>query len=355
MHLVESPSRSILLFEYELFGKPLSTFLDHALAAREFCVKAAWTSIHLNVWDDVVATAARLFRGRGNRPKTVQLNSLSGSRLGGVVRPAAYTSKVRMNDHTIVALLATRGVEDFLQNALLGLAGAGINPRIVHVARPDSAGDAIDPVIRAAGAHVVSFSRFCDPSPDFTSEGYVEYGTPAFISINWAKVRYLRWLLQQYRQVVYADVDVAWLADPLWYLQAVGRHYPLAFQTEAVRRFPPVCCWGFVSLMATDDAQRLLNELLAGHDNRPPGAEPLDEQAACEALFTQDPGWMSRVYPLPEALFLNGLSYRGLLPPPAAAVPMHGALTPFAFHANWTAGLENKRALMMQTGTWLLK
>ena len=121
-----------------------------------------------------------------------------------------------MNDHTIVALLATRGVEDFLQNALLGLAGAGINPRIVHVARPDSAGDAIDPVIRAAGAHVVSFSRFCDPSPDFTSEGYVEYGIPAFISINWAKVRYLRWLLQQYRQVVYADVDVAWLADPLW-------------------------------------------------------------------------------------------------------------------------------------------
>jgi hypothetical protein len=33
---------------------------------------------------------------------------------------------------------------------------------------------------------------------------------------------------------------------------------------------------------------------------------------------------------------------------------MHGELNPFTFHANWTTGLNNKRALMAQTGTWLL-
>jgi hypothetical protein len=223
------------------------------------------------------------------------------------------------------------------------------------VARPDSAGDAIDPIIDAAGAHAVSFSRFCSPSSDFNAAGYVEYGTPAFISINWAKVRYLRWLLEQFRHVVYADVDVAWLGDPLWYLKAVARQYPLAFQTEAVRRFPPVCCWGFASLTASGSVRRLLDELLAEHDSRQPGEAVLDEQAACDALFARDPSWMSQVYPLPESLFLNGLGYRGLAQAPSALVPMHGALAPFIFHANWTTGLENKRALMKQTGTWLLR
>ncbi|HWE72430.1 MAG TPA: putative nucleotide-diphospho-sugar transferase [Stellaceae bacterium] len=260
-----------------------------------------------------------------------------------------------MNEHTIVALLATAGVEDFLKNALLGLVNVGIDPRIVYVARPDSAADAIDPIVGAAGGQVVSFTSFCEPSSDFMSDDYVEYGTPAFISINWAKVRYLRWLLEQYRHVVYADLDVAWLGDPLWYLQAIARYYPLAFQTEALRRFPPVCCWGFVSIKATETSQRFFETLLAEYDNRLPGNTPIDEQAVCDALITQDPVWMSQIYPLPEALFLNGLNYKALLSDPHAAVPMEGALAPFTFHANWTKGLKNKRALMERTGTWLLK
>jgi hypothetical protein len=259
----------------------------------------------------------------------------------------------RMNEHTIVCMVATAGVEDFLQNALLGIERAGIDPRIVHVARPDSTSETIDPILRRAAAQSVSFASFCEPAPEFAASGYVEYGTPAFISINWAKVRFLRWLLEQHRHVVYADVDVAWLADPLWYLQSVARVYPLAFQTEAVRRFPPVCCWGFVSLQAGEAARRFLDEVLAQDARHPTDGARADEQAACDALLTRDPGRMSQIFPLPEALFLNGLSYRGLLPLSAAA-SMHGALAPFTFHANWTMGLKNKRALMEQTGTWLL-
>ena len=259
-----------------------------------------------------------------------------------------------MNEHTVVALMATAGVDDFLRNALLGLRAAGIDPRIAHVARPDSAAPVIDPIVRALDAQVVPFTSFCEASSDFMAESYVEYGTPAFIAINWAKVRYLRWLLEQHRHVVYADLDVAWLGDPLWYLQAVARHYPLAFQTEAVRRFPPVCCWGFLSIKATEDSRRLLDALLAEHDQRAPGSPPLDEQAACDALVSREPEWISHIYPLPEALFVNGLNYRALLSDVLPAAPLHGALTPFIFHANWTMGVDNKRALMKQTGTWLL-
>jgi hypothetical protein len=94
--------------------------------------------------------------------------------------------------------------------------------------------------------------------------------------------------------------------------------------------------------------------MLDRHDKRPLDSVALDEQVVCNAIVAEDPSWISQIYSLPEGLFLSGLSFRGLLAEPAAAAPMHGELTPFTFHANWTTGLNNKRALMAQAGTWLL-
>lgn len=260
-----------------------------------------------------------------------------------------------MNEHSIVALLATRGLEDFLQNALMGLARVGVDPRIIHVARPDNAADRIDPIVAGAGAEVHSFADFDPPSVAAMPNCYVDYGTEAFIAINWSKVRYLRWLLQRYDHVVYADVDVGWLADPLWYLESIARDFPLAFQTEAVRRFPPVFCWGLVSAKRSAVTERLFDALLAAHAQRPPDSPTLDEQATCDALIAADHDWLRQIYPLPEGLFLNGLGYRSLIADRAPAATMHGVLAPFTFHANWTIGLENKRSLMCRTGTWLLE
>jgi hypothetical protein len=41
MTFFESSSRSIFLFEHDLFGKPVSTFPDHALPARGIVTGAA--------------------------------------------------------------------------------------------------------------------------------------------------------------------------------------------------------------------------------------------------------------------------------------------------------------------------
>lgn len=260
-----------------------------------------------------------------------------------------------MNEHSIVALLVTRGLEDFLRNALIGLTHAGVDPRIIHVARPDNAGVQIDPIVVSAGAEVHSFADFDPPSVSTTLNRYADFGTEAFIAINWSKVRYLRWLLERYDHVVYADVDVAWLADPLWYLQSVARHFPLAFQTEAVRRFPPVFCWGFVSAKRSAVTERLFGALLEVHAQQPPGGPTPNEQETCDALIAANPNWLEQIHPLPEGLFLNGLGYRSLIADRTPAATMHGVLAPFTFHANWTIGLQNKRNLMRQTGTWLLE
>ena len=259
-----------------------------------------------------------------------------------------------MNEHVIVALVATKGLEDFLENSLTGLARVGVDPAIVHLARPDNAADTIDPIILKAGAVVHSFAEFGQPSPSAMPESYANYGTQPFIAVNWEKVRYIRWLLGRYRHVVYADLDVGWLADPLWYLEAVARFFPLAFQTEALRRFPPVLCWGFLSAKSSDATLRLLDAMLSDNDARPSGELPVDEQKTLDEMITKNPGLLGNVYLLSEGLFVNGIGYRSLLSEPAAVTPMQGKLEPFVFHANWTTGLANKRKLMAQTGTWLL-
>lgn len=259
-----------------------------------------------------------------------------------------------MNEHVIVALVATKGLEDFLENSLTGLARAGIDPRIVHVARPDNAAETIDPIVLKAGAVVHSFVEFGQSSLDAMPERYVDYGTEPFIAVNWEKVRYIRWLLDRYRHVVYADLDVGWLADPLWYLDAVTKFFPLAFQTEGVRRFPPVLCWGFLSALSSNTTLKLLDAMLQDYDARPPGQLPVDEQNTLDAMIVKNPGLLGNVYLLPEGLFVNGIGYRHLLNEPAPVAPLQGRIEPFVFHANWIIGLANKRKLMAQTGTWLL-
>jgi hypothetical protein len=257
-----------------------------------------------------------------------------------------------MNEHVIVALVASKGLEDFLQNSLIGLTRAGVDPKIVHVARPDNAANTVDPIVLRLGAVAHSFSEF-DRSVGGLPDRYSDYGTGPFVEINWAKVYYLRWLLDRYRHVVYADVDVGWLADPLWYLDAIARFFPLAFQTEGLRRFPPVLCWGFLSAKSSDTTLRLMDALLAEHRLRPPDQPMEDEQNTMDAMITKNPGWLANIHLLSEALFVNGMGYRTLLPEPSS-VPLLGRIEPFVFHANWTIGLEDKRRLMKQTGTWLL-
>ena len=259
-----------------------------------------------------------------------------------------------MNEHVIVALVATKGLEDFLENSLTGLARVGIDPRIVHVARPDNAAETIDPIVLKAGAVVHSFTEFGQSSQHAMPERYVDYGTEPFIAVNWEKVRYIRWLLDRYRHVVYADLDVGWLADPLWYLDAITKFFPLAFQTEGLRRFPPVLCWGFLSALSSNTTLKLLDTMLWDYDARPRGQPSIDEQNTLDAMITKNPGFLGNVYLLPEGLFVNGIGYGNLVNDPAAVVPLQGKLKPFVFHANWTVGLANKRQLMAQTGTWLL-
>ncbi len=235
-------------------------------------------------------------------------------------------------------MLCTHGMESFLSNALSGILRTGIAPGQIVVACPPDAAASIRDV---ASAHASGITVEADTSLPSTADAqYAGFGTPLFNDICWAKIGLLRRLLDRHEHVVYADLDIGWLRDPLPYLADVAEHYPLAFQTEGLPCFPPVLCCGFVSVRRCNRAIAFLEILLARRGDR------LDDQTACKVVLAEDPSWLKDVYLLPETLFVNGLGYRIMQNECIPPVAMEDELQPFLFHANWTLGLANKRKLL---------
>lgn len=168
------------------------------------------------------------------------------------------------------------------------------------------------------------------------------------------KISFIRQLLELHPHVIYSDLDISWIRNPLPYLSQVAETYPIAFQTEALPRFPPAICCGFASFAKSDRTFALLDALITFHSTQIDNDERLDDQAACQRLIENDVRWLRDIFCLPEGLFLNGLGYRNLQNAGESPCPIEGELLPFLFHANWTMGIENKYRLLASTGTWLL-
>ena len=237
-------------------------------------------------------------------------------------------------------MLCTHGMEAFLSNALAGILRAGIAPSQIVICSPPNAADTIRDL---ASARAPGISVEVDSSlTSLTGAQYARFGTPAFNAICWAKIDWVQRLLDRHEHVVYADLDIGWLRNPLPYLVKVAEHYPLAFQTEGRPSFPPALCCGFVSLRRSDRTSTFLKSLLARRNAN----KQIDDQTACNSVLIDDPSWLKDIYLLPETLFVNGLGYRIMQKERMPLVAMEDELQPFLFHANWTVGLANKRKLL---------
>jgi hypothetical protein len=126
----------------------------------------------------------------------------------------------------------------------------------------------------------------------------------------------------------------------------------IAGQTEAVAQFPPVFCVGFYAVRSSPEAFDLIDRLIAAYSRDPIG---LHDQELFNQIVRVDPRALKTIFPLPEALFTNGLLHAHISAAPNDGVVMFGRVEPFIFHANWTIGLENKRRLLMHAGAWLVR
>ncbi|MDO9564234.1 MAG: putative nucleotide-diphospho-sugar transferase [Bradyrhizobium sp.] len=254
----------------------------------------------------------------------------------------------------VVALFCTRGMEAFLANAIQGILQTGVEASQIHVGCPFNALRAVKGVTTrySTDIRVIATQEISRNAAEV--EGYASFGTPSFTEISWKKIHFIRQLIGHHSHVVYADLDVSWIRNPLPYLIEVALVFPIAVQTEGLPRFPPAICLGFVSLAKSERTIAFLDSMIDIHAGQLDSDRRLDDQAACQWLIEQDGTWLRDICCLPESLFLNGLGYRSLQKSNETPYPMEGELQPFVFHANWTIGIENKRKLLASTGTWLV-
>jgi hypothetical protein len=254
----------------------------------------------------------------------------------------------------VVALLCTRGMEAFLSNALEGMLRVGIDPGQILVGCPNNARRSVKSVTRLYSdqIRIVSTPKLSENEAEL--QKYSSFGSSSFTDLSWKKLAFVRDLIELHPHVIYADLDISWIRNPLPYLSEVAAVYPIAIQTEGLPRFPPALCCGFASFVKSERTIAFLDALVAFDSAQSGSDDRLDDQAACQRLVENDATWLHDIFCLPEALFLNGLGYRSLKNAGEQPCAMEAELLPFLFHANWTLGIENKRKLLTDTGTWLL-
>jgi len=246
-------------------------------------------------------------------------------------------------------------MEEFLSNTIQGILRTGVEPGQILVGCPNNALGSVKDVVEQHSDQIRTISTPQLSENQDEMERYSSFGSPFFHDISWKKIFLIRQLIEIHPHVIYSDIDIGWIRNPLHYLSQVALAYPMAFQTEGLARFPPALCSGFASFARSERTIAFLDALIAFNAGQVDSEKRLDDQAFCQQLVENDPAWLRDIYCLPEALFLNGLGYRTLQDAREPPAHMEGELLPFVFHANWTIGSENKRKLLASTGTWLLE
>lgn len=252
----------------------------------------------------------------------------------------------------VVALLCSGGMTDFLLNSLLGLEKAGVPAEKVVIGCDAATENAVLQVALGRPVRVLVMAGDPADAPS-TGGGYMEYASIGFNDAMWMKVRLIRELLTTHGHVVYADLDVAWLRNPLPYLEQVAQHYPMAFQTESQATFPPSVCCGFLSFLRSERSLAFIDAMMAEDHVRVAAGRRTGDQAVAQWVLDTDPSWVTDMFFLPELLFVNGLGHGLLESTDLEPDVLAGELAPYVFHANWTIGAANKRELMARTGTWV--
>src|SRR5262245_25901674 len=121
-----------------------------------------------------------------------------------------------------ILLLAAGEADDLLANAVGSIAGVGISLESVVVAgfRRDIErfGSKFTPDIEC-------IELDCKLSASRASNSYAIYGTSGFSDLMDLRFQLVRDQLVAGRHIVYADLDVAWVRNPLGYLREVLKFY----------------------------------------------------------------------------------------------------------------------------------
>jgi hypothetical protein len=256
---------------------------------------------------------------------------------------AAMPALLRPHQHSHCLAMLVHGDDllPFVENALGTLRNSGNGIPVLIWVSPQTSASAAAMIGARYGAktqHIVM--------PEAVDARYSDYGTAPFNAVVSLKYQLLLKTMDLgYETVIYADCDIAFIADFSQYLVSASTVYAAGIQSDALPCFPPQYCTGFMYF--TRAAQSLLERL---HIINIRCDDKTDDQMVFNALIKQEPELMRSVLALPESLFQNGLQYRHYHG--RRFKESVGDLKPFLFHANWIFGLKNKRRVLRRIGLW---
>jgi hypothetical protein len=258
-----------------------------------------------------------------------------------------FQKQASTNEEDVILLVVSKGLPDFIRNTLTSIRRCGATARIC-IALPQIA--LAEVKVAASGFQNVQFVFLEEISAvDYSDMSkYFDYGSKEFRRFMGSKWRAIRFLLESgFARVIYTDVDVAWIRNPLPLIKQTLKCYEIAIQTEGVETFPPDYCCGFMSFRDSEFVIGLLKQLEALQ----PDTEAIGDQAVFNRLVASSNDLLYRIHGLSELLFANGLSAAKTSVIDDVLV---ANVRPMIFHANWTVGIENKHLLLQRTGNWLI-
>src|SRR4029077_12089969 len=129
--------------------------------------------------------------------------------------------------------------------SLIGIQQCGIDPSIVQVILPHNAASELLSVVNRFREKPRILQAFAGLKVGPMPMHYVQYGTLDFNRLTRLRFPLIRTILRESERLIYADLDVAWLRNPIPYLSGVLDAFPWACQTEAFAAFPAPFCVGF--------------------------------------------------------------------------------------------------------------
>jgi hypothetical protein len=98
---------------------------------------------------------------------------------------------------------------------------------------------------------------------DFTldNQSYSEWGSTGFNEVTSYKWLILIDALKRgYKNAIYSDVDIAYIANFDEYINNISSQYKLGMQSESLPKYPAECCTGF--MFVRSDTIHLLEQIV---------------------------------------------------------------------------------------------
>jgi hypothetical protein len=258
-----------------------------------------------------------------------------------------FQPQAHIDRDEIILLVVSNGLDDFVRNTVTSIRRCGVTTPIC-IALPKHALPEVQTAVSGFNNVQYYFLEDVCGSDYSAMTEYFNFGSETFCRFMRSKWKTIRFLLEcGFLRVIYTDVDVVWIRNPLPLLKQVLERYEIAMQTEGVESFPPQYCCGFMSLRNCEFVIKLLKQLedLLGN-------EVTNDQFVFNDLIASSDNLVYRIHGLSELLFANGLNNNKASDNDDVLV---ANCRPIIFHSNWTIGLENKRLLLQRTGNWLIE